>query len=75
MSYVPILFPTVVYGPMGDAILVTSAVALAALPVTYTAAPVSVVASVVVTTSVKNVPPATVVVKAVTVPKKDKGSD
>ncbi len=72
MSYVPLPFPTVVYGPMGEEILVQTAVALAALPVTYTAAPVSVVASVVVLSPVAKVPTPTIVVKSVTVPSKKK---
>ncbi len=72
MSYVPLPFPTVVYGPAGEAILAQTAVALAALPVTYTAAPVAVVASVVVVSPVTHVTTPTIVVKAVTVPTKKK---
>lgn len=75
MSYVPILFPIVVYGPMGEAIVAATAVALAALPVTYTAAPVAVVASMVVDSPVAKVLTPTIVVKAVTLPTKKKGND
>lgn len=41
MSYVPILFPTISYGPTGDVLVVASAIAAAALPPVYTATPVA----------------------------------
>ena len=72
MSYVPLPFPAVVYGPMGEEIQVATALVLATLPVTYTAAPVPVVASVVVASPVGKTPSPTIVVKSVTVPSKKK---
>ena len=74
-GYVPIPFPTIVYGPMGEEIYVVSPAVLATLPVTYTAAPVPVVASVVVAAPVTKVPTPTIIVKSVTLPSKKKGND
>ncbi len=70
-GYVPIPYPTCVYGPDGSVQIVTSPAAAAALPVTYTAAPPFVPMPVVQIVPVLVSQPALVVKSVIPTKKKD----